>query len=229
NFDPSKKYPVMSFTYSGPQTPQVRNAWGGVTFMWYQMLAQKGYIIWVCDNRTASAKGAQSAYPIYKNFGESELRDLEDGLNYLKSLPYVDGTRIGLSGWSFGGFMTSYALTHSKSFKIGIAGGSVTDWRLYDTIYTERYMNTPQNNPEGYRKSSVVAAARDLSGKLLLVHGMIDDNVHMQNTIQFAYELQKAGKPFQLMLYPKSRHGVVDPLLVKHMRSMMTDFILQNL
>jgi len=197
--------------------------------MWYQMLAQKGYVIWVCDNRTASDKGVQSAYPLYKHFGESELRDLEDGLNYLKSQPYVDGSRIGISGWSFGGFMTSYALTHSKSFKIGIAGGSVTDWRLYDTIYTERYMNTPQNNPEGYQKSSVIAAAKDLSGKLLLVHGMIDDNVHMQNTIQFAYELQKAGKTFQLMLYPKSHHGVVDPLLVKHMRTMMTDFILQNL
>ncbi len=229
DFDPAKKYPVMSFTYSGPQAPQVRNAWQGTTMMWYQMLAQKGYIIWVCDNRTASAKGVESATSVYKSFGESELRDLEDGLNYLKSQPYVDGSRIGLSGWSFGGFMTSYAMTHSKSFKMGIAGGSVTDWRLYDTIYTERYMNTPQNNPEGYRKSSVLAAAKDLSGKILLVHGMIDDNVHMQNTIQLAYELQKAGKPFQLMLYPKSRHGVVDPLLVKHMRAMMTDFILQNL
>ena len=125
--------------------------------------------------------------------------------------------------------MTSYALTHSKSFKIGIAGGSVTDWRLYDTIYTERYMLTPQNNPDGYRKNAPLAAAKDLSGKLLLIHGMIDDNVHMQNTIQFAYELEKAGKQFQLMLYPKSRHGVSDPLLVKHMRTMMTEFILQNL
>ncbi len=229
DFDASKKYPVMSFTYSGPHAPQVRNAWQGATMIWYQLLAEKGYIIWVCDNRTASGKGAESTWPVFHNFGELELRDLEDGLNYLKTLAYVDASRIGLSGWSFGGFMTSYALTHSKSFKIGIAGGSVTDWRLYDTIYTERYMGTPQNNPEGYKKSSVLAAAKDLSGKLLLVHGMIDDNVHMQNTIQFAYELQKAGRPFQLMLYPKSRHGVVDPYLVKHMRSMMTDFILQNL
>jgi dipeptidyl aminopeptidase/acylaminoacyl peptidase len=105
----------------------------------------------------------------------------------------------------------------------------VTDWRLYDTIYTERYMATPQNNPEGYKKSAPLAAAKDLSGKLLLIHGMIDDNVHMQNTIQFAYELQKSGKPFQLMLYPKSRHGVTDPLLAKHMRMTMTEFILANL
>jgi dipeptidyl-peptidase 4 len=228
-FDAKKKYPAMVFTYSGPQAPQVKNAWGGTIFMWYQMLAQQGYIVWVCDNRTASAKGAESAWPLYRNFGELEMRDLEDSVNNLKGLLYVDRTRVGLSGWSFGGYMTSYALTHSKLFKVGIAGGSVTDWRLYDTIYTERYMGTPQNNPEGYKKSSVLTAAKDLNGKLLLVHGMIDDNVHMQNTIQFAYELQKANKQFQLMLYPKSRHGVVDPYLVKHMRSMMTDFILQNL
>jgi len=125
--------------------------------------------------------------------------------------------------------MTSYALTHSRSFRIGIAGAPVTDWHLYDSIYTERYMRMPQNNAEGYRRSSVVRAASDLHGKLLLIHGTMDDNVHLQNSIQFAYELQKAGKQFQLMLYPKSRHGVSDPLLVKHLRQMMTDFILANL
>jgi dipeptidyl-peptidase 4 len=228
-FDPKKKYPVMSYTYSGPHAPSVHNAWGGTLYMWHQMLAQKGYIIWICDNRTASGKGIESTWPVYRNFGELELRDLEDGLAWLKSQPYVDGSRVGLWGWSFGGFMTSYALTHSKSFKIGIAGGSVTDWRLYDSIYTERYMATPQNNPDGYEKSAPLRSAKDLNGKLLLIHGMIDDNVHMQNTIQFAYELQKAGKQFKLMLYPKSRHGVVDPLLVKHMREMMTEFILENL
>jgi dipeptidyl-peptidase-4 len=229
DFDPKKKYPVMSFTYGGPHAPQVRNAWGGPTAVWYQSLAQKGYIIWICDNRTASGKGEESTWPVYRNFGELELRDIEDGLTWLKSQPYVDGSRIGISGWSYGGFMTSYALTHSKSFKIGIAGGTVSDWRDYDTIYTERYMGTPQNNPEGYKKSSPVHAARDLHGKLLLVHGAMDDNVHMQNTIQFVYELQKAGKQFELMVYPKSRHGVNDPLLVKHMRTMMTEFIVANL
>lgn len=229
NFDERKKYPVMEFTYSGPHAPQVRNAWGGATGMWYQMLAQNGYVIWVLDNRTASGKGVRSEYGLYKNFGESELKDLEDGINYLKSLPYVDGSRIGLSGWSFGGYMTAYALTHSKSFKIGIAGGTVSDWSLYDSVYTERYMGTPQNNPEGYRKSSVSAAAKDLSGKLLLVHGAIDDNVHLQNTMQLVYELQKAGKQFDLMLYPTARHGVTNPVQVKHMRQMMTDFIIKNL
>jgi dipeptidyl-peptidase-4 len=197
--------------------------------MWHQMLAEKGYIIWMCDNRTASNKGVNSAWPLYRNFGELELRDLEDGFTWLKSQPYVDGSRIGLWGWSYGGFMTSYSLTHSQTFKIGIAGGTVADWRNYDTIYTERYMGTPQDNPDGYWKSSPVHFAKDLHGKLLLIHGAIDDNVHMSNTIQFLYELQKAGKQVQLMVYPKSRHGVTDPVLVKHLRQMMTDFILGNL
>jgi dipeptidyl-peptidase 4 len=229
DFDASKKYPVMSYTYSGPQAQSVRNSWGGTRYLWHQMLAQKGYIIWICDNRTASNKGVNSAWPLYKNFGELELRDLEDGFAWLKSQPYVDGSRIGLWGWSYGGFMTSYALTHSQTFKIGIAGGTVSDWRNYDSIYTERYMQTPQNNSDGYWKSSPVHYAKDLHGKLLLIHGAIDDNVHMANTIQFLYELQKSGKQVQLMVYPKSRHGVVDPVLVKHMQQMMTDYILGNL
>jgi len=229
DFDPSKIYPVWSYTYSGPQAPQVRNAWGGARYLWHQMLAEKGYIIWMCDNRTASSKGVNSAWPLYKNFGELELRDLEDGFAWLKSQPYVDGSRIGLWGWSYGGYMTSYALTHSQTFKIGISGGTVSDWRNYDSIYTERYMLTPQHNPDGYKKSSPVNAAKDLHGKLLLIHGAIDDNVHMANTVQFLYELQKAGKQVQLMVYPKSRHGLTDPVLVKHWYQMMTDFVLGNL
>ncbi|MGI8784544.1 MAG: S9 family peptidase [Acidobacteriota bacterium] len=229
DFDPAKSYPVWSYTYAGPHAPSVRDSWGGVTTMWYHLLAQKGYLIWICDNRTASGKGAQSTWPLYKNFGKSELQDIEDGLNWLKRNSWVDGARIGISGWSFGGYMTSYALTHSSSFKVGIAGGSVTDWRGYDSIYTERYMGTPQNNPEGYRTSSPALAAANLHGRILLIHGLTDDNVHVQNTIQFVHELQKAGKSFDLMLYPKSRHGVSDPALVKHMRTLMTEFILKNL
>lgn len=229
DFDPKKKYPVLCYTYSGPQSPAVHNRWGGTGYLWHQMLAQKGYIIWICDNRTASNKGVESAWPVYRHFGELELRDLEDGLAWLKRQPYVDGRRIGLWGWSYGGFMTCYALTHSTSFKMGIAGAPVTDWRNYDTIYTERYMATPQNNPDGYKKSSPVHAAEHLHGKLLIIHGTTDDNVHLQNTIQFIYALQKAGKQFELMLYPKSRHGVTDPVLVKHLRTVMTNFILENL
>ncbi len=229
DFDPNKTYPVMSYTYSGPHAQSVVNRWGGNRYMWHQMLAQKGYIVWICDNRTASGKGVQSTWPVYKNFGQLELRDLEDGVNYLKTLPYVDKDRIGIWGWSYGGFMTSYALTHSNLFKIGIAGGTVSDWRNYDSIYTERYMLTPLNNREGYDKSSVLKAAKNLSGKLLLIHGGNDNNVHVQNTTQLVYELQKADKQFDLMLYPTARHGVTNPAQVKHWYTMMTDFILRNL
>jgi dipeptidyl-peptidase-4 len=229
DFDPAKKYPVFQFTYSGPHAPSVANRWLGSRGMWFQMLAQKGYIVWVCDNRSASGKGEESVWPIYKRMYELELRDLEDGVNYLKSTGYVDASRIALHGWSYGGSMTSYAMNHSKAWKVGIAGGTGTDWRNYDSIYTERYMMTPQNNPDGYNRTSVVKSASGLTGKLLLIHGAIDDNVHLQNTTQYAYELQKAGKQFDLMIYPNARHGVTDPRQVHHMYTMMTDYILKNL
>jgi dipeptidyl-peptidase-4 len=228
-FDPKRRYPVYQQTYAGPHAPQVRNSWSGTTAMYHQLLAQKGIVVWICDNRSASGKGAESTWVNYKRLGESELADIEDGLAWLKQQPWVDGSRIGINGWSYGGFMVSYALTHSRSFAMGIAGGTVADWRDYDSIYTERYMLMPQNNPEGYKASSPRFAARNLHGNLLLVHGAIDDNVHPQNTMQLAYELQKAGKPFRMMLYPKSRHGVTDQALQKHMRAMMLDFVVENL
>ncbi len=229
NFDASKKYPVISYTYAGPHAQSAVDRWGASRYMWHQMMAQKGYIIWICDNKTASGKGLESTWPVYKRFGEAEIRDIEDGVNYLKSLPYVDGSRIGLWGWSYGGFMTSYTMTHSNFIKVGIAGGSVTDWRLYDSIYTERYMMTPQNNRDGYDRTSVQKAAANLNGRLLLIHGMMDDNVHMQNTIQLAYEFQKAGKQFDLMLYPTARHGLTNPSQVKHWYTMMTEYFVKNL
>jgi dipeptidyl-peptidase 4 len=229
DFDPSRRYPVYQFTYGGPHSQQVRNQWGGSQYMYHQLLAQKGIIVWICDNRTASGKGSESVWPLFKNLGEIELRDIEDGLSWLKAQAYVDPSRIGIHGWSYGGFVTSYALTHSQSFVMGIAGGTVSDWRNYDTIYTERYMGTPEENPDGYRKSAPRFAASDLHGALMLIHGLIDDNVHLSNTIQLVYELQKAQKPFQLMLYPKSRHGVTDPELVKHLRSTMLAFVLEQL
>lgn len=229
DFDPNKRYPVLSYTYAGVHSPSVANRWNGTRNMWHQMMAQKGYIIWILDNRTASGKGQESAWLAYKNLGYLELRDLEDGVSYLKSLPYVDGGRIGIWGWSNGGFMTSYAMTHSKSFKAGIAGGTVSDWRLYDSIFTERVMMTPKNNPEGYEKSSVLKAAKNLSGRLLLIHGVMDNNVHMQNTTSLAYELQKANKQFDLMVYPTQRHGIIDPAQIRHQYQLMTDFFLKNL
>ncbi len=229
DFDPNKKYPVWCYTYSGPGAQSVVNRWGGQRYLWHQVLAAKGYIIWICDNRSASAKGVQSAHPIYRNLGALELQDLEDGLTFLKKEPYVDGGRIGLWGWSYGGYMTSYALTHSQSFKVGIIGAPVTDWRNYDSIYTERYMGIPKDNTSGYDASSPVKAAANLHGKALLIHGLIDDNVHPQNSVQFIDAMQRANKPFQFMAYPQSRHGVVTPYRVKHMYSMMTRFVEENL
>jgi dipeptidyl-peptidase-4 len=170
------------------------------------MLAQEGYLIWTCDNRSASGMGLESAATVYKNLGPPELADLEDGVAWLVDQGYADPERIGLWGWSYGGFLTAFALTHSEVFKAGIVGAPVTDWRLYDTIYTERYMDTPQANPEGYARTSVVAAAANLHGKALIIHGVIDENVHMQNSLQLAQALQEAGHLFELMLYPGNRH-----------------------
>ena len=229
DFDPAKKYPVYQQTYGGPHAQSVRDSWGGPGAMYNQLLAQKGIVVWICDNRTASGKGIESTWPAYLRFGETELQDIEDGLAWLNGQGFVDGSRIGINGWSFGGFMVSFALTHSKTFAMGIAGGTVADWRDYDSIYTERYMKTPAHNPEGYRRSSPRWAAKDLHGQLLLLHGAVDDNVHPQNTMQLAYELQKAGHRFRLMLYPKSRHGVADPALVKHLRATMLEFTEQTL
>ena len=229
DFDPARRYPVYQHVYGGPHAPRVRDRWSGSTYLFWQLLAQHGVIVWVLDNRTASGKGAVSTWPVYRNFGASELRDIEDGLDWLAAQPYVDAARIGIEGWSYGGFLVSYALTHSDRFAMGIAGGSVTDWRDYDTIYTERYMLMPQNNPEGYRRSAPRFAAGDLSGALLLVHGTLDENVHMQNTLQFAYALQKAGKPFEMMLYPRSRHRLGGLDLERHRHAMMLDFVLDHL
>ena len=229
DFDPARRYPVYQHVYGGPHIQRVRDTWSGSTYLFWQLLARRGVIVWVLDNRTASGKGAVSTWPVYENFGASELRDIEDGLDWLAAQPYVDPDRIGIEGWSYGGFMVSYALTHSDRFAMGIAGGSVTDWRDYDTIYTERYMRTPQNNPDGYRRSAPRFAAADLSGALLLVHGTLDENVHMQNTLQFAYALQQAGKRFEMMLYPRSRHRLGGLDLEHHRHTMMLDFVVRHL
>ncbi|MEM1248452.1 MAG: S9 family peptidase [Acidobacteriota bacterium] len=228
-FDPSKKYPVFQYNYGGPAAPVVRNAWGGSRYLWHQMLAQEGYVIWMCDNRSASGKGVRYTWQAYQKLGEIELQDIEDGLDWLRRQSWVDDERFGLWGWSYGGFMASYALTNSTSFRMAIAGAPVTDWDLYDTVYTERYMRRPQNNPEGYGSTSVVENAENLSGRLLLIHGTMDDNVHLQNSVQLIYALQKAGKSFELMLYPKSRHGVRDDDLVYHLQQTMTDFVRRSL
>lgn len=228
-FDPKKKYPVYQHVYGGPQAPQVKNGWAPSNMLFLHLLASRGVVVFVCDNRSASGKGHVSARTAYKKMGPSELKDIEDGVAWLKQQPWVDPQRIGIGGWSYGGFLTAYALTHSTSFAMGIAGAPVTDWRNYDSIYTDRIMGTPANNPEGYRDTSVVSAAKNLSGQLLLLHGTIDDNVHPQNTLQLAYELQKAGKPFRMMMYPKMRHTPTEPLSIKHLRTTMLDFVVETL
>jgi dipeptidyl-peptidase-4 len=227
DFNPARRYPVFQHTYAGPGAQQVVNRWGGHAYLFHQLLAQHGFIVWVLDNRSASGKGVESQWPIYQRLGELELRDLEDGVAWLKQQPYVDASRIVLEGWSYGGFMTSYALTHSTSFAGGIVGAPVTDWRNYDSIYTERYMKMPQNNPDGYAATAPAKKAETLHGRMLLLHGLTDDNVHVQNSVQLAYEMQKLGKPFEMMFYPRSRHGFTDARLTKHLRQTMLGFILR--
>lgn len=220
DFDAKKKYPVWISTYSGPNAPSVRDRWRkGSRGKWYVGLQ--------VNVRTASGRGMKYTKKCYRQFGVQELKDIEDAVDWLcKNHPWADRSRVGITGWSYGGYMTAYAMTHSKIFKCGIAGAGVYDWELYDTIYTERYMAKPQNNRAGYKISSCVKAAKNLHGQLLIIHGTMDDNVHMQNAIQFIHELQKAGKQnFIFMLYPKSRHGVGSG----HLRALREKFMRENL
>jgi dipeptidyl-peptidase-4 len=202
-FDPTKKYPIWISTYSGPAAPSVHDRYRGTgRGSWYVQLS--------VNVRSATTRGMKYTTKCYKQFGVQEVKDLEDAVDWLcDEHAWADKTRVGITGWSFGGTMTAFAMTHSDYFRCGIAGAGVYDWRLYDTIYTERFMATPQNNPKGYDLSSCIKNARNLKGQLLIVHGTMDDNVHMQNAIQFVHALQQAGKTnFELMLYPKARHGV---------------------
>lgn len=224
HFDPKKKYPVWYQTYAGPQMPTMRNSWMGGRIS-DEVKAHAGFIAFRCDPRSASGKSAASAWTAYRQLGVQELKDIEVAIRWLSSQSYVDPARIGMSGHSYGGFMTAFALTHSKLFAAGVAGAPVTDWRNYDSIYTERYMNTPQQNPDGYNASSVVRAARNLHGKLLLIHGLVDDNVHVQNTMQLVDALQRADKDFEVMLYPRSRHGIGG----RHYQRLIYDFMRRTL
>jgi dipeptidyl aminopeptidase/acylaminoacyl peptidase len=224
DFDPTKKYPVWFTTYGGPHTPTITDTWsGGRT--WEQALAAEGFIVFRADPRPASGKGAVSAWIAHKKLGIQELEDIKDAIGWLKRKPYVDGARIGMTGHSYGGYMTAFAMTHCDLFAAGIAGAPVTDWHDYDSIYTERLMGLPQDNPEGYKNSSVVPAAKNLKGKLLIIHGAVDDNVSVRNTMRLVDTLQKAGKDFELMIYPGSRHGVGGA----HYQKLIIDFIRRNL
>jgi dipeptidyl aminopeptidase/acylaminoacyl peptidase len=222
NFDTKRLYPVWLQVYAGPHTPTIRDGFGGFGD---QAKAREGYVVFHCDPRSASNRGAVSTWTAYRKLGIQELKDLETAIDWLIQQGYADPKRIGIEGHSYGGFMTAFALTHSKKFAAGIAGSPVTDWRNYDTIYTERYMDTPQNNPEGYDATSVVKAAKNIHGRLLLIHGMMDDNVHVQNTLQLADALQKANKDFEIMVYPRARHGIGGA----HYQRLMNEFMRRNL
>jgi dipeptidyl-peptidase 4 len=226
-FEPSKKYPVVVFIYGGPHAQSVRDGWSGIT--WEQVLAHQGYVIWQLDNRGSSGRGHQFEEPLYRELGRVELSDQRVGVNKLISMGFVDPKRIGIFGWSYGGFMTLYSLLHAPDvFKAGIAGAPVTDFHNYDTIYTERYLGLPGENKAGYDKSSNVLAADKLQGKLLIIHNFEDDNVLFQNSLQMTNALQKADKQFDFMLFPQKSHGVGGPVR-KTMYEGMTDFFNKNL
>jgi dipeptidyl aminopeptidase/acylaminoacyl peptidase len=224
DLDPRRKYPAWFVTYGGPHTPTVADGWMGGR-LWEQAMASEGFVVFRVDPRSASGKGAISARRAFHQLGVQELEDIKDAIGWLKKKPFVDGTRIGMSGHSYGGFMTSYAMTHCDLFAAGIAGAPVTDWRDYDTIYTERFMGLPQDNPKGYDASSVVKAARNLHGKLLIAHGLIDDNVSVRNSMRLVEALQAANKDFELMIYPGSRHGIFS----NHYNQLQIDFIRRTL
>jgi dipeptidyl-peptidase-4 len=230
NFDPARKYPVLIFTYGGPHAQVVTNAWDG-DHLWHESIAQKGYIVFSLDNRGSYGRGHAFETPIYHHFGKVELEDQLAGVKYLKSLGYVDSSRIGIWGWSYGGYMTLYSLFNAPDvFKAGIAVAPVSDWKLYDTIYTERYMGTPQNNPEGYANSSPVNQASNLKGRLMLAHGTGDDNVHFANTSEVINQLIEGGRyPNGLMIFPGRGHPIGDsPARIQLFDGIM-QFILDNL
>jgi dipeptidyl-peptidase-4 len=230
DFHPQKKYPVLVYTYGGPHAQVVRNAWGGANFLWHQFMAQKGYIIFSLDNRGSAGRGHAFETPLHFRMGAQELSDQRDGMQYLKSLPYVDSNRIGIWGWSYGGHMTLHAMFEAgDDFKAGFAGGPVTDWRYYDSIYTERYLGLPQNNEKGYQDSSPVKYASQLKGKLLIAHGTGDDNVHFANTLVVISDLIEAGKYVEVLAFPGRGHGVSDPPARRVLMQRITQFFLDNL
>ncbi len=204
---PGARHPIYLPTYSGPDSPSVRDVWGPSTYQ--QFVAQQGFAVLQVNVRSASGRGLAATGTCYRHLGEQELADLEDAIAWVCKERSGDPARVAIEGWSYGGFMAAYALTHSDKFALGLAGAGVYDWRLYDTIYTERYMGLPDDNQQGYDHTSVIKSAKNLRGHLVLLHGTMDDNVHLQNTMQLLWELEKAGKQnFELMLYPRSQHGL---------------------
>jgi dipeptidyl-peptidase-4 len=229
DFDATKKYPVLVEVYGGPGAQSVKNEWSGSRF-WSDLMAQRGYIIWSLDNRGSLGRGHKFETPIYHHFGKLELDDQVAGVNYLKSLPYVDAKRIGVWGWSYGGYMTLQALFHASDvFKAGVAVAPVTDWHLYDTIYTERYMSLPKDNEEGYRDSSPANFTQNLKGTLMVAHGTGDDNVHFANTALLLNKFIQADEYPELMIFPGRGHPIGDRAAQVDLFNRIEQFLLNNL
>ncbi len=226
-FDPHRKYPAIVMVYGGPGAQSIRNSWTGLS--WDQALAQNGFVIWALDNRGSANRGHAFESILYRRFGKVELEDQRKGVEYLIAQGFVDPARIGIYGWSYGGYMTLYSLLNAPEvFKAGIAGAPVTNWENYDTIYTERYLGLPNENKDGYKVSSAVTYADRLKGALLIVHNVEDDNVLFQNTMQMAAALEGSGKLFSMIVYPQKAHGVAGPYR-KDLLKITTEFFEKNL
>lgn len=230
NFNKKKKYPVFMHVYGGPGINTVHNAWGGPNFAWFQMLAQNGYIVVSVDARGTGYRGRDFKHCTYLQLGKYETQDQIAAAKWLGDLPYVDKNRIGIFGWSYGGYMSSLCITKGADvFKAAIAVAPVTNWRYYDNIYTERFMRTPQENGENYDVNSPINHVSKLKGSYLLVHGSADDNVHYQNTMEMINALVNANKQFDLFIYPDRNHGIYGGFTRLHLYDKMTNFILENL
>jgi len=228
DFDANKKYAVIQYMYGGPNSQTVKNEWAGGNYFWFQMLAQKGYLIVSVDNRGTGARGEAFNKCVYKQLGKLETIDQIEVAKWLGKQTYVDAKRIGAWGWSYGGYMTSLLITKGADyFKTAIAVAPVTNWRFYDSIYTERYLQTPQLNPKGYDDNSPINFTNQLKGKYLMIHGSADDNVHMQNSMEMVTALTKDNKQFESFYYPNKAHGISGARM--HLYTMMTDFFLENL
>ncbi|KGO95299.1 peptidase S9 [Flavobacterium enshiense DK69] len=230
DFDATKKYPVLMYQYSGPGSQQVNNDWSNSDDYWFMMLAQQGYIVACVDGRGTGFKGADFQKCTQKELGKFELEDQVDAAKVFGSYAYVDKSRIGIFGWSYGGFMAANCIFQGADvFKTAIAVAPVTSWRNYDTIYTERYMQTPQENASGYDNNSPITHVSKLKGNLLVVHGTGDDNVHVQNTMKMVEALVQANKQFDLMLYPDKNHGIYGGKTRLQLYTKMTNFLKEKL
>ncbi len=224
-----RRYPLLAYCYGMPGVPTIQDAWPGTRGLFHQFLIQQGFLVALIDDRTSAVPGHSHAVAAYKNIGPVAAKDHELAVQYLKSLPYLDGDALAIWGWSGGGFMAAFHMTHTDLFKIGIAVAPVTDWRLYDSMYTERYMGVLEDNAEAYDHTSCVAAAPKYQGRLLLIHGTQDDNVHPQNTIQLIHALIRNKKQFEMMLYPGKTHGITGAAENIHLYTMIFDYLRKNL